>query len=115
MSPAARAAKSPAADWARPITRPSRYSGDVKEIVNPLGRHADAGRKGGLGRRGGGGETAAGRFTPAGPEGPDDPGLVLDLRHASTQPRRRADRLRGCLLVQLQLLLDISLTHLIAL
>jgi hypothetical protein len=36
-------------DDTRPITRPSRSSGDVKEIVNPLGRHADAGRKGGWG------------------------------------------------------------------
>jgi hypothetical protein len=66
-----------------------------------------------LGWRGGEGETAAGELHSGGPKGPDDPGLVLDLRYASTQPRLRADRPRGSILVQLRRLLAFALTPLI--
>ena len=69
--------------------------------------------RGEMERRAGGGETVARGLHPGGHKGTDDPGLVLDLRHASTQPRRRADRLRGSILVQLRLLLTFALTPLI--
>jgi hypothetical protein len=89
--------------------------GQCEGIVSPLGQDADAGRKKGDGAARRRGRDGRGGVSLRGRDGPDDPGLVLDLRYASTQPRRRADRLRGSILVQLHQLIAFALTPLITL
>jgi len=72
---------------ASPITGSSRSSGYVKEIVDPLGRHADAGRKSGVGAARRRRDPQREGFAPQRVEVIHDSGPAIYLGQVSAWPR----------------------------